>query len=118
MRKFIYLLLFLALIFVLITSCSEPEKLPKGFSSEEEKELEEHCKEALDKVAGEGIINVWTDASQEVLERELGYNLREGLGFKGNYEIEISCSSSLEGGVKGFVTFSLTEKKQMEQTRQ
>ena len=41
MRKFIYLLLFLALTFVLITSCSEHEKLPKDFSSEEEKELEE-----------------------------------------------------------------------------
>ena len=111
MRKFIYLLLFLALTFVLITSCSEPEKLPKDFSSEQEKELEEYCKEALDKAVGESIISVWTDASQEVLERELGYNLREGLSFKGNYKISIDCSSSLEEGVEGFVAFSLAEKK-------
>ena len=111
MRKFVYLLLFLALTFVLVTSCSEPEKLPKNFSSYEEKELEEYCKEALDNATGSRSINVWTDASQEVLERELGYNLREGLGFKGNYEIRIQCSSSLEEGVWGFVTFSLTEKK-------
>ena len=111
MRKFIYLLLFLALTFVLITSCSEPEKLPKDFYSWEEKELEEHCKEALDRQKEESIISIWTDASQEVLERELGYNLREGLGFKGNYDIEIYCYSSLEEGVEGLVTFSLTEKK-------
>tara|TARA_Y100000768_G_C23591796_1_gene501950 strand:- start:107 stop:451 length:345 start_codon:yes stop_codon:yes gene_type:complete len=114
MRKFFYLLLFLALTFVLITSCSEPEKLPKDFSSEEEKELEEHCKEALDEAKADSPVfmsSLWTDASQEVLERELGYNLREGLGFKGNYDITIDCSSSLEEGVEGFVTFSLTEKK-------
>ena len=109
MKKLIYLLLFLALAFVLLTSCSKSEKLPKDFFSEDEKELEEHCKKTLENKAGERLISIWTDASQEDLERELGYNLRESLGFRGNYEIEILCSSSLEEGVEGFVTFSLRE---------
>ena len=112
MKKFFYLLLLIAFLFVFLTSCSEPEKLPKDFSSQEEKELGEYCKNLEyeykdwdgDKMAS--IINAWTDASQEDLERVLGYNLREDLGFTGNYYIEIFCSSSLSKGVEGFVTFS------------
>ena len=111
MKKFIYLLLFLALAFVLLTSCSEPEKLPKDFFSEEEQELEEYCKKTLEYYAGGPVISAWIDVSQEDLERELGYNLREGLGFRGNYNIDIFCSSSLEEGVEGSVTFSPREKK-------
>ena len=109
MKKFIYLLLLLALLFVFLTSCSEPEKLPKDFYSQEEKELGEYCKNQEYNTDGDEMVaisNVWTDASQEDLERVLGYNLREDLGFTGNYYIEIFCSSSLSKGVEGFVTFS------------
>jgi hypothetical protein len=110
MKKFIYLLLFFALLFVFLTSCSEPEKLPKNFSSEEEKELEEYCKtlthEALEGDETAIFINEMTDASQEDLERALGYNLREGLGFTGNYSLYIECSISLAEGARGDVTFS------------
>ena len=92
MKKFIYLLLLIALLFVFLTSCSEPEKLPKDFYSQEEKELGEYCKNQEYGKDGEkmgSIISLWTDASQEDLERALGYNLREDLGFTGNYNIEI-----------------------------
>ena len=110
MKKFIYLFVFLVLLFLFLTSCSEPEKLPMNFSSEEEKELEEYCKTQVstDGLVGDivevSLTNV-TNASQEDLERILGYDLIEGLGFRESYTIRIDCTASLAEGVMGFVEF-------------
>ena len=110
MKKFIYLFVFLVLVFLFLTSCSEPEKLPMAFSSEEEKELEEYCKTQVstDGLVGDAVqlaSNTVTNASQEDLERILGYDLREGLGFTESYIITIVCTASLTKGVRGFVDF-------------
>ena len=110
MKKFIYLFVFLVLGFLFLTSCSEPEKLPMNFYSEEEKELEEYCKTQVstDGLEGDTVqlaSHEVTNASQEELERILGYDLREGLGFRESYIITIVCSASLTEGVIGFVEF-------------
>jgi hypothetical protein len=81
-----------------------------NFSSEEEKELEEYCKTQVSTDGLEGdtvkfISNDVTNASQEDLERILGYDLREGLGFRESYTIRINCTASLAEGVMGFVEF-------------
>ena len=99
----------LVLVFLFLTSCSEPEKLPTYFSSEEEKELAEFCKTQVSTDSLEGdteqIASQVVNASQEDLERILGYDLREGLGFRESYIITIFCSASLTKGVIGFVDF-------------
>ena len=110
MKKFIYLFVFLVLVFLFLTSCSEPEKIPMYFSSGEEKELEEYCKTEVstDGLEGDTVqlaSNKVTNASQEDLEGILGYDLREGLGFRERYTITIVCSASLTKGVIGLVDF-------------